>query len=323
MKNIRIEKDISRRKEQANFFAQKGGHLRDVSSKMKKQIEKLEQEVVDVRREDKTIKHFDIPVQKDIGGVILQLDSVAVAKNHKFVNKKVNITLNKKERLFLLCNSDAEYLMLSVSDTGTGMDEATMERIYEPFFTTKPVNEGTGLGLSVVHGIVKSCKGEITVESSKGKGSTFRVFLPVIEEETEEIKIPGNPVEGKGRVLFIDDEPATVKYIYTMLSKLGYTAETANSPVEALELFNRNPAHFDLIITDLTMPVMNGIELAGKIHEKNPDLPIILMTGYGKDIDYATPPEDYGIRRILKKPVRINMLASTIDEIINLQEKKV
>jgi ATP-binding cassette subfamily F protein 3 len=101
MKNARLEKDISHRKEQANFFAQKGGHLRDVSSKMKKKIEKLECEVVELRREDKTIKNFSIPSQKDIGGVILQLNSVSIVANHKFVNKKVNITLNKKERLLL------------------------------------------------------------------------------------------------------------------------------------------------------------------------------------------------------------------------------
>ena len=101
MKNARLEKDISHRKEQANFFAQKGGHLRDVSSKMKKKIEELEEEVVDLRREDKTIRNFNIPSQNDAGGVILQLDSVAVAINHKFVNKKVNITLNKRDRLLL------------------------------------------------------------------------------------------------------------------------------------------------------------------------------------------------------------------------------
>ncbi|MCX6723216.1 MAG: ATP-binding cassette domain-containing protein, partial [Candidatus Staskawiczbacteria bacterium] len=101
MKNARLEKDISHRKEQANFFAQKGGHLRDVSSKMKKKIEELEGNIVELRREDKTIRNFPIPSQKDIGGVILQLDSVAVAINHKFINKKVNITLNKHERLLL------------------------------------------------------------------------------------------------------------------------------------------------------------------------------------------------------------------------------
>lgn len=102
MKNVRLEKDISHRKEQANFFAQKGGHLRDVSSKMRKKIDELESEVVELRREDKTIRNFIIPSQKDIGGVILQLDSVAVVKNHKFINKKVNVTLNKRERLLLI-----------------------------------------------------------------------------------------------------------------------------------------------------------------------------------------------------------------------------
>lgn len=102
MTNVRLERDITRRKEQANFFAQKGGHLRDVASTMRKEIQKLEGEIVDLRREDKTIKKFTIPCQKDIGGVILQLDSVEVSKDHKFVNKKVNITLNKKERLFLI-----------------------------------------------------------------------------------------------------------------------------------------------------------------------------------------------------------------------------
>ena len=102
MTNVRLEKDISHRKEQANFFAQKGGHLRDVSSKMRKKIKELEDEIVELRREDKTIKKFIIPSQKDIGGVILQLDSVAIVINHKFVNKKINVTLNKKERLLLI-----------------------------------------------------------------------------------------------------------------------------------------------------------------------------------------------------------------------------
>ncbi len=220
------------------------------------------------------------------------------------------------------CNRDTEYLMLSVSDTGTGMDETTMERLYEPFFTTKPVNKGTGLGLPVVYGIIKICKGEITVESKKGQGSTFRVFLPVIEDKTEESETTNNPVKGKGRVLFVDDEPAAIKVIFAMLSSLGYITETKTSPMEALDLFKQNPENFDLVITDLTMPDMTGIELAKKLHEQNPDLPIILMTGYSKDIDYAIPPENYGIRRILKKPVKLAVLASTINEIINQQEKE-
>jgi PAS domain S-box-containing protein len=220
------------------------------------------------------------------------------------------------------CNPDAEYIMLRVIDTGTGMDKATLERLYEPFFTTKPINKGTGLGLAVVYGIVKSYKGEITVESVEGKGSTFSVFLPVInEKELENQKIP-TIVKGKGRVLFVDDEPVTVKLIFVMLSRLGYIMETKTSPIEALDLFNRNP-NFDLIITDLTMPGMTGIELAERINKKNPDIPIILMTGYGKNIDYTVPIGRYGIRQILKKPVNLNMLASTINEIINSQNEAV
>ncbi len=219
------------------------------------------------------------------------------------------------------CSPEIEYLMLSVSDTGSGMDEATMERLYEPFFTTKPVNKGTGLGLPVVYGIVKNSKGEITVESQNGKGSTFRVFLPVIEEKTEKIKQAGSPVKGKGRVLFVDDEPATVKVIFAMLSSLGYMTETKTSPLEALDLFKQSPENFDLVITDLTMPEMTGIELAKKIQEKNPGFPIVLMTGYGKDIDYTIPMERYGIRQILKKPVKLHTLAAAIHEIINPQDE--
>jgi PAS domain S-box-containing protein len=226
-----------------------------------------------------------------------------------------------KKNLPVSCNPDAEYIMLRVIDTGIGMDKATLERLYEPFFTTKPINKGTGLGLSVVYGIVKGGKGEITVESVEGKGSTFSVFLPVINERELENKKMATTVKGKGRVLFVDDEPVTVKLIFVMLTKLGYIVETKTSPVEALDLFNHNPGNFDLIITDLTMPGMTGIELAEKINKKKPDIPIILMTGYGKDIDHTVPIGRYGIRHILKKPVKLNILASTINETINSQKE--
>ena len=215
------------------------------------------------------------------------------------------------------CNADTEYLMLRVTDTGTGMDAATMERIFEPFFTTKPVNKGTGLGLSVVYGIVQSCKGEVTVASTEGQGSTFKIFLPVIEGNAEESQNAASPVRGKGRVLFIDDEPANLQLMLDMISRLGYTIETQTSPVKALDLFNRNPENFDLVITDLAMPGMTGLELAGKIHMVNPTLPVILITGYGKDIDDTLVPERFGIRQILKKPVKLHILASSIYETIN------
>ncbi len=205
------------------------------------------------------------------------------------------------------CNSGVGYLMLRVTDTGTGMDAATMERIFEPFFTTKPVNKGTGLGLSVVYGIVQSCKGEITVASAEGRGSTFKIFLPVIEADAEESQDAGSPVRGGGRVLCIDDEPANLQLMLAMLSRLGYIIETETSPVKALDLFSRAPESFDLVITDLAMPGMTGMELAEKIHRESPGLPVILMTGYGSDIDETAALERCGIRQILKKPVKLHI----------------
>jgi len=220
------------------------------------------------------------------------------------------------------CKPDIEYLMLRVTDTGTGMDQATMDRIFEPFFTTKPVNKGTGLGLSVVYGIVQSCKGEITVASAEGTGSTFKIFLPVIDADADESPDAGSPpVMGKGRVLFVDDEPANLELMLVMLSKLGYIIATETSPVKAFDLFSRAPESFDLVITDLAMPGMTGLELAEKIHLKNPGLPVILMTGYGRDIDDTAALERCGIRQILKKPVKLHTLASSIHETINLTRR--
>jgi len=198
------------------------------------------------------------------------------------------------------------------------MDESIIEHIYEPFFTTKPVNKGTGLGLPVVYGIVKSCKGAITVESRPGEGTTFKVFLPVIDEAVLEDNVDGaNPAAGRGRVLLVDDEPVAVKVITALLTKLGYLVTGKTSAIEALTMVIQSPEAFDLVITDLTMPGLTGVELAQKIHDLRPELPIILITGYGKNVDHSVDWENYGIRQILKKPVKLELLASAVSEIIN------
>lgn len=214
---------------------------------------------------------------------------------------------------------EPRYIQLSVTDTGHGMDDATMERIFEPFFTTKPVNKGTGLGLSVVHGIVSGFNGAVTVESTPGKGSTFRVYLPVISEE------PGirqrdrsNPESKPGaRVLFVDDELAAVAVMRVMLTHLGFKPHAVNSPVEALAEFRNDPEAYDLVITDLTMPEMTGLELARNLHELNPNLPMMLMTGYGKEIENTASLSQYGIRKLVKKPVRLSRLALAIREVLS------
>ena len=214
-------------------------------------------------------------------------------------------------------NGQERFVNLTVSDTGCGMDDATMERIFEPFFTTKPVSKGTGLGLSVVHGIIKSFGGEITVVSRKGKGSSFSIFLPLIEEQQNICEHNEIPIQGYCRLLFIDDEETTLKMMSTMLTKLGFSVKVFSSPRLALEVFRQEPAAFDLVITDLTMPEMNGIELVSALHEIREDLPVILMTGYGKEIENNSSLGRYGISKLLKKPVKMAQLTRDINEIIS------
>lgn len=209
------------------------------------------------------------------------------------------------------------YVQLNVSDSGHGMTESIMERIFEPFYTTKSVNKGTGLGLSVVHGIITSYRGEITVESTLGKGTTFRVYLPVINEKATHETSDEAPTGGTGKILIIDDEKAAIQMLSIMMTRLGFSVETECSPVRALSRFRQNPDHFDLVITDLTMPDMTGIELAKELHKTNNSLPVILMTGYGKDIELTIPLNNYGVHKILKKPVKLAQLAASVNELLS------
>ncbi|MEE9905953.1 MAG: PAS domain S-box protein [Chlorobium sp.] len=207
------------------------------------------------------------------------------------------------------------YIRLAVADTGIGMDEATLERMFEPFFTTKPVNKGTGLGLSVVHGIITGCNGVITAASTPGKGSVFHVYLPTIDTPCGKIGTHDSPMPGNGNILIVDDESANNRMMTILLTKLGFNVTALDSPVEALELFSQKPDQFNLVITDLTMPLMSGIELAVELHKARPLLPVILMTGYGKDIGHKDL-ERSGIVKSLHKPVKIPELTTTINQLI-------
>ena len=208
------------------------------------------------------------------------------------------------------------YARLTITDTGYGMDKMTMDRIFEPFFTTKHVNKGTGLGLSVVHGIITNYNGIINVESQKGKGSSFQIFLPVIDKNINGKEKKKVVMSGKGRLLIVDDEEAILKMITKMLTKVGYRIDALNSPSQALELFRQSPGEFDLLITDLTMPEMTGLKLASAIQSCRPELPIIVMTGYGNEIERASDLEKYGIHRLLK-PVKVENLISLINEVLS------
>jgi len=209
------------------------------------------------------------------------------------------------------------YLQLTVSDSGQGMDTSTLRQIFDPFFTTKDKSEGTGLGLSVVHGILKDHAGAISVYSRLGKGTTFRVYLPLVEElaaieEDADKEMPS----GTENILFVDDEYLLVDLSIEMLTHLGYNATGFSSSMKALEMFQNDPGAYDLVITDHTMPDINGIQLAQELLRIRPDLPIILSTGFSKQI-IAQKEGAKHIRAYIMKPFEMYELAASIREVLD------
>jgi nitrogen-specific signal transduction histidine kinase len=213
------------------------------------------------------------------------------------------------------------YLRLTVSDTGTGMDAETIQKIFEPYFTTKMAGEGTGMGLAMVHGIVKSFGGEITVESELGKGTTFNIYLPRIEESAlpihakHSVQLP----KGSESVLFVDDEKSMIDAIQPMLEVLGYKVTPRTSSIEALEAFKNDPDRFDIVITDMTMPNMTGKTLVKEILSIRSGIPIILCTGYSDQIN-KDEAETIGISAFLMKPIIMRDMANTIREVLEKKE---
>ncbi len=209
--------------------------------------------------------------------------------------------------------SPGDYIKLAVSDTGHGIEPAIIHRIFEPFFTTKNTGEGTGMGLAVVHGIIKEMEGAITVYSEVGKGTTFNVLLPVYSgtKKQETFRESETIVQGGGNVLLVDDEKAIVRCTREILVSLGYDVETRHSSREALNCFKSGPDRFDLVLTDMTMPEMTGVELAAEIHKISPDIPILLSTGFINRITEQMRIEN-GINEVLPKPILKNELAQAI-----------
>ncbi len=215
------------------------------------------------------------------------------------------------------------YIELTISDTGEGMAPETMERIYDPFFTTKERGQGAGMGLSAVHGIVKDYGGIIHVSSQFGKGSIFKVDLPIIENQAEsEVDIQEPLPRGQEHVLIIDDEPDIVEIGKLLLENIGYTVVSRVSSLEALELFKSQPEQFDLVITDLTMPQMTGDKLAKELIAIRPDIPIILCSGYSTQITEEAA-EKIGIKAILMKPIIIKEMANLVRNVLDESAVKV
>lgn len=202
------------------------------------------------------------------------------------------------------------YARLTVEDTGCGMDAATMQRIFDPFFTTKGPGEGTGMGLAVVHGIVKSHEGAIAVESEPNQGTTFILYFPTSDSAVSDA-IADNyaiPAGNGERVLFVDDEPALGFLGGTLLESAGYKVTIKTNPVEALALFREQPDQFDLLITDLTMPTLTGADLLREILKIRPDLPVVLVTGFAGSMT-GEAAQSLGARELLLKPTTASTLA--------------
>ncbi|MDA8140430.1 MAG: PAS domain S-box protein [Desulfobacteraceae bacterium] len=215
------------------------------------------------------------------------------------------------------------YLQLSVSDTGCGITPDIIQRIFDPYFTTKPQGEGTGLGLSVIHGIVKDHGGAITVYSEPGKGSTFHAYLPLIESGQAGAEAQPEPPlpRGRERILFVDDEPSLIEVSKRMLSTLGYQVETRSSGNEALALLREAPLNFDLLITDMTMPYMTGLELAEEVLRFRPDLPIIVCTGFSYAITEQKA-KAIGIRQMVMKPLILRELADIVRRVLDVKDAR-
>ena len=206
------------------------------------------------------------------------------------------------------------WVVIEVGDTGCGMSDAVRKRIFEPFFTTKPTGHGTGLGLAVVHGIVESHNGAITVASASGAGSTFRVWLPAIStgSVSNQTATPPLPLGTGQEILLVDDEEPIRQLAIDFLAMLGYRGSTAHSPAEALALVRADPARFAVVITDLTMPGMTGTQLASELAAIRPGLPVLLSSGDLQAIDQAQ--QAAPIAGVLPKPYTIEALGAALQQ---------
>ncbi len=213
------------------------------------------------------------------------------------------------------------YLELTVSDTGTGISPDVIQSIFEPYYTTKELGQGTGMGLAMVHGIVKSHGGEIAVESEVGKGTEFRIYLPVTKKATESIEYKTEDLPtGTERILFVDDELSIANMGRQILERQGYTVTIRTSSMEALALFRNKPDRFDLVITDMAMPHMTGDKFAVELMEIRPDIPVIICTGYSKRISEEQAAE-IGIKAFTMKPLVMRDLANTVRKVLDAAKK--
>jgi CheY-like chemotaxis protein len=213
---------------------------------------------------------------------------------------------------------EGPYGVLVVRDTGVGMDRVVLDRALEPFFTTKPKGSGTGLGLSMVHSIVKAHEGAIDLDSAPGRGTTVTCFFPAVQQTPaeERVGMPEPPPGHGERVLLVEDEPSLARMNEHRLVSIGYRVTVETDPLRALQTFGERQAEFDLMLSDHLMPGMVGLDLARGVHNIRPDLPIVLLTGFIEEF-----PEEVlrtaGVRRVIGKPTTLQALGLALHEILH------
>lgn len=213
--------------------------------------------------------------------------------------------------------SKGPFVRLVVEDNGEGMSPEVVSKVFEPFFTTKAQGKGTGMGMSVVHGIVQGLGGEINVDSLVGKGTRITVLLPLHEGETQVANEDHTRLSrGTERLLVVDDEPALAKMAEKMLKSLGYKVQQTTSSSEALRMFKENPKSFDMVITDQTMPELSGKDLARELLKIRRDLPLIICTGYSETLTEESA-KDAGARALLYKPLEKELLSRVVREVLD------
>jgi len=222
------------------------------------------------------------------------------------------VDLDREQPAYGMTLKPGSYVRLSVQDTGCGIAPEVMERIFEPYFTTKETGQGTGLGLALVLSIVQACGGGITVLSLPSQGTTFQVYLPRVgANDLQEMEVTGPGPAGHGNILLVDDEADIVGATRILLEQSGYRVTSFTDSREALMTFKAAPEKFDLVITDLTMPHLTGLELAQALLQIRPGLPILLCTGYGEPTTVHKA-RGLGIQEVMLKPIIPQQLAVTL-----------
>ncbi len=241
-------------------------------------------------------------MEKDGGRITIKAKPIELHQEHVRYNSDLKIGL---------------YYRIEISDTGPGIRPENIDKIFDPYYTTKEIGKGSGMGLAVVHGIIKKHKGTIMVDSNLQKGTIFTILLPqAIEKPKNERILTDKCPHGNERILFVDDEKALAEMGYRLLTRLGYKVEIYLDPEKALGMFSSNPSKFDLVISDMTMPKLNGAQLANLLKKERTDIPIILCTGHSSQIDEAKA-KQIGIAAYIMKPVSMVEIGKTIREVLD------